>query len=63
MYIIQQQINGLFRQQKETFLLDVQHMDLWLMVPESLCLVEWWNMANIQMSFMNYRQAAGSGKG
>lgn len=51
----QQQINGLFRQQREISLLAVQLMALWLMVPGSLSLGEWWNMANIQMSCMNYK--------
>jgi len=61
MFIPQQQISGLCQLSEEIYHLDVLLMVLFVMEPESWCLVEWWSMGNIPMNYMNYKLADGNG--
>ena len=61
--VFQLPTNGLYQQSGVTSLLVVQLMVLSVMVRVSWCLVEWWSMGNIPMSYMSYRPVDGNGNG
>lgn len=55
LYCLQPQTNGSSLLSVVKFLLDVLPMDLYAMAQDCLYLVEWWNMENTAMIFMNCR--------